>query len=605
MPQPPPGGCFIVELTPGFVNGSFIGNTLSLADRESNGIALGGDTFGTTIIGNQISYSSRPIEPATPFPRWRSASAGLGTSPTSNPPGSVHGIPQDWTAMPSLGTIIEGNTLRDSLGIDVGVGHFIVYYSAAKESPHSTRAGCTTRPRSSAIPSNGLDPAVVVEDGFRHLDAGKHGQRVAIPADDHRGRDASVRAAGAYGAPGPTRATPGPWAATTPSGPTTRSTLLQTFRSSSIPWKTRSRFKATSRTPSQAARPSSGQSPRARSMRARSTAAWSRRPWRTFVYNGNQYYPFNVDDFPQYAGNDLNITGQTSAPQTPRVLMLGQDGYDLTGPGTGTPAPDGIQDLHLQLTGLAPGATIASIQVIGKAASGEDWMWPQTRNDDQMVVYHAAGSTTADLFLATTISHLNDTFTLRLTYTTGGTISLAVPGVLFNPRLAVMPGAPPAPVNFSAASASSGPINLAWNATPGATRYTVERSTDKTTWTALSTGVTALTYADTSGLVSGTTYYYRIDATSGMGASSPFSGIASAVDIVAAKATSPTEGGSPTQSVGVTQQPKPVRLRRSARRHAQVKQRLENRRNELQRQRELRLQRIAYLLDLKRRAKSR
>lgn len=72
-------------------------------------------------------------------------------------------------------------------------------------------------------------------------------------------------------------------------------------------------------------------------------------------------------------------------------------------------------------------------------------------------------------------------------------------------------------------------IALAWkdNAT-NATNYVVDRSTDQSTWTRLtsSLGATATSYTDSSGLRRTTTYYYRVGAVNTSGMS--FSNIASA-----------------------------------------------------------------------------
>ena len=145
-----------------------------------------------------------------------------------------------------------------------------------------------------------------------------------------------------------------------------------------------------------------------------------------------------------------------------------------------------------------------------------------------MVFLWPAGSTTADLFLGTTSSHLDNNFTLKLSYqASGGPITVPVQGVLFNPALPVLPTVPPAPLNLSATAVGSRKINLAWNSTPGAVQYIVERSTDQSTWTVLSTNVTTLSYLDT-GRTSGTIYYYRIRAASSSGGNSPYSATASA-----------------------------------------------------------------------------
>ena len=67
----------------------------------------------------------------------------------------------------------------------------------------------------------------------------------------------------------------------------------------------------------------------------------------------------------------------------------------------------------------------------------------------------------------------------------------------------------PVPV-LSDATASAGQITVTWNAVNGATKYAVYRKTAGGNWTLLTTSVTDTTYADTSSLVAGTTYYYTV-----------------------------------------------------------------------------------------------
>jgi fibronectin type 3 domain-containing protein len=71
---------------------------------------------------------------------------------------------------------------------------------------------------------------------------------------------------------------------------------------------------------------------------------------------------------------------------------------------------------------------------------------------------------------------------------------------------------PAAPATLTAIAASSTQINLAWDASTGATSYTVKRSaTSGGAYTTLATGVTATSYSDT-GLTAGATWYYVVSA---------------------------------------------------------------------------------------------
>ena len=123
----------------------------------------------------------------------------------------------------------------------------------------------------------------------------------------------------------------------------------------------------------------------------------------------------------------------------------------------------------------------------------------------------------------------------KWTLTTGGT-------ELYSPWLAApysaTPTLPTAPANLAATLATAGQVNLAWTDTaPGnETGFVVERSTDGVTFAQISTVAAGVTrYADTAGLVVGTTYDYRVAAVNALG-DSPYSGVA-AVTVTATVST--------------------------------------------------------------------
>jgi hypothetical protein len=93
--------------------------------------------------------------------------------------------------------------------------------------------------------------------------------------------------------------------------------------------------------------------------------------------------------------------------------------------------------------------------------------------------------------------------------------SYSISGTVASPTNSVA-----APTNLTATAVSSSQINLVWtdNAT-NATSYSVERSTDGTTWNQVaSLGPTSTSYAD-GGLTTGVTYSYRVRAFNGTTAS--------------------------------------------------------------------------------------
>jgi len=139
LPQPPAGGYFMVEITPAFVNNSFVNNTINLANTTSTGLKLDGNTYGTRIIGNQVSYGATY---STFFPSLAiQIGAGTDTGQTDNGNATTsvpYPLPKGWTASPNLDTVVENNAFRDSLGIFVGVEHFTHYWDDTDHSSPGT-----------------------------------------------------------------------------------------------------------------------------------------------------------------------------------------------------------------------------------------------------------------------------------------------------------------------------------------------------------------------------------------------------------------------------------------------------------------------------------
>ena len=92
-------------------------------------------------------------------------------------------------------------------------------------------------------------------------------------------------------------------------------------------------------------------------------------------------------------------------------------------------------------------------------------------------------------------------------------------------------GSPPAaPMNLAATTISINTISLSWNASPGATSYTIYRSTNPSGPFSTVAGTTTSTSFPDAGLSLSTTYYYEISATSPSGQSG-FSNTASAATL--------------------------------------------------------------------------
>jgi len=73
-----------------------------------------------------------------------------------------------------------------------------------------------------------------------------------------------------------------------------------------------------------------------------------------------------------------------------------------------------------------------------------------------------------------------------------------------------VPPAPPAPTGLTA-GVGSGQVVLAWNTVTAASSYIVKRAPVGGTWVTLATGVTSMTYTDTT-VTNGSSYYYLVVA---------------------------------------------------------------------------------------------
>jgi fibronectin type 3 domain-containing protein len=82
-----------------------------------------------------------------------------------------------------------------------------------------------------------------------------------------------------------------------------------------------------------------------------------------------------------------------------------------------------------------------------------------------------------------------------------------------------LPMAPATPGNFQVSSASVAGVILAWNASAGATSYTIAREDPGTsTFTPIMSGITVTTFTDPN-VAAGSTYQYEIEASNGIGTS--------------------------------------------------------------------------------------
>jgi hypothetical protein len=515
LPAMPAGGYYVVEVTGGFVNNAFISNTLDMTGRSCTGIVLNGEDYGSRIAGNKFVggtiynnvYTGTAINLGAPI---ASAPAGNGAFP----------LPAAWTALPNLGTIIEGNTIVDSLGgIVIGVQHAVNYWEARVLTASETGRVYLT----AAVTGNAFvyDASFLSAWAASARACGNNPAQNVAPPTVTVGSGFSAEAPGPYGSPR------FPWAvgnSITVNASDTPIFVDPIENVVTIQGNATEVIGANG-----AINTASGWSGQIYCGVVNGSVVSPALPSQTF--NNQPYFSFNL-------GN-LDIMAAPAGTNGIQAIMSGQDATDLVGPANGPPAPDGIQDLHLILTGLDPAATITSIEVLG-TGPGEDWRYPAAGSTPQMVLQQAAGSSSADLFLASAASHLADRFTIELTTDRAGPIAIPVVGVRFDPRLPVLPAvapvtslppppgaplpspplaaAPPPPANLIAGLAARNEIALSWSASAGALNYVVERSSYGSAWYVVGAAVPVTSFLD-AGLDFSTTYFYRVRAVDNAGSS--------------------------------------------------------------------------------------
>jgi fibronectin type 3 domain-containing protein len=229
------------------------------------------------------------------------------------------------------------------------------------------------------------------------------------------------------------------------------------------------------------------------------------------------------------AANAVYIAGQTQSLNLPV--------HNAT-----QPALAGTQNAFLAVLTLATEVSAPPSPTGLAATAGSDQVtlsWVASGGASSYYVYRgttAGGeSTTAIAIGVTTASYIDTGLTNGTEYyykvaaVNGGGASVLSGEASATPE----PSAPGAPTGLTL-TAGNASVALTWTAPGGATSYNVYRGTTAggESTTPIATGVTNASYAD-SGLTNGTTYYYRVAAINGGGASA-LSGEASATPQVSA-----------------------------------------------------------------------
>ena len=194
-------------------------------------------------------------------------------------------------------------------------------------------------------------------------------------------------------------------------------------------------------------------------------------------------------------------------------------------------------------TGLAAAATSSTaIAVSWNSSAGATSYTLQTSTDN---------STWSDLVTQAGISfsHTGLTASTIHYYRVKATNSVGSSAYSASVNATTSPSAPSTPTGLAAAAISSSEINVSWNASAGASSYTLQTSTDNSTWSNLATQA-GTTYSHT-GLSPATIHYYRVDATNSAG-SSAFSTSVNATTGIAAPSTPTGLAASATSSTAIS-----------------------------------------------------
>jgi hypothetical protein len=125
-------------------------------------------------------------------------------------------------------------------------------------------------------------------------------------------------------------------------------------------------------------------------------------------------------------------------PSGPSATWLGQDGHDLVGGPSPSQPADGVQDIHIAITGLPAGRTVALAVVMG--AGRDAWAYnAPSWNPWTAALLRAPGASTADLFINPIRVETGRVFQIQLVYDDQSTSVFYLNGGTADPGLR-MPG---------------------------------------------------------------------------------------------------------------------------------------------------------------------
>jgi Bacterial Ig-like domain len=113
-------------------------------------------------------------------------------------------------------------------------------------------------------------------------------------------------------------------------------------------------------------------------------------------------------------------------------VWVGQDGHDLVGQST-TPGPDGVRDIHIQLTGVPADRQIVFADVQG--LGGGDWQFQGSFGPWAAAMVRDPNSPTADFYIEPYQTETGRPFSISLNYDDGSTDSVWFAGGTADPNL--------------------------------------------------------------------------------------------------------------------------------------------------------------------------
>ncbi|WP_165068516.1 discoidin domain-containing protein [Paludisphaera rhizosphaerae] len=112
-------------------------------------------------------------------------------------------------------------------------------------------------------------------------------------------------------------------------------------------------------------------------------------------------------------------------------VSLGQDGHDVVGSGPWSPAPNGYQDVHIVIRGLAADKEISELLIT--ADNGHRWSYSSPFGPDRLVVIRAGA--TADVYIQPYQDETDRTITIFVRYADGSTAQTVIYGLTATARL--------------------------------------------------------------------------------------------------------------------------------------------------------------------------